>query len=493
MEPFDTPFTQRQAGVLMPLASLPSHWGVGDLGPNSYDFVNLLADTGVRVWQILPLNPLGFGNSPYQPYSSFAGDPLYISPELLQRDGLLGPLVQKEPVQNRIDYNAARARKEQLCRLAFERFVPDEAYEDFLKLEWVSSYAVFITLKKKNDLRCWLEWPKEQKDWPLHPENLDLSPYVEDIAYETFVQYLFYSQWNTLKQYANQKGIRILGDIPFYVGVDSQDVWMGRQNFLLDEEGHPTCVAGVPPDYFSPTGQRWGNPVYNWDQLRETGYDFWLKRLGYAATLFDILRIDHFRAFDTYWKIPASCETAIEGAWLEAPGYEVLESIRQAMPDTPIVAEDLGELRGEVYTLRDHFHFPGMRIVQFTMEPGEEEKQSADTTFQLVYTGTHDNETMAGWYGSKTPELQQKIREILEKQGCSHGNIAQQLVYYTLQHAGFLAIIPVQDILGLGNEARLNTPGTLGSPNWEWKLTDFDALRKALPFFARQLKETQRA
>lgn len=484
---------ERQTGVLMPVASLPSPYGIGDFGPESYRFVDLLSQSGVQVWQILPLNPLGYGNSPYQPYSSFAGDILYVSPTLLHREGLLElcPPPCSSPASG-IDYSAAREHKEKLCREAFGRFVPGEGYSEFIKLPWVFQYAVFLTFKKANDLRCWNEWPEAQKNW-AYDKDLDLEPYDADIRYEMFVQYMFFVQWMQLKEYANSKGVSIMGDIPIYVGIDSMDVWAGKENFMLDENGFPTVVAGVPPDYFSPTGQRWGNPIYNWDRIAETGFDFWIERLRYSSKLFDIVRIDHFRAFDTYWEIDAAEPTAERGVWRNAPGYACFDALLAAIPNIKIVAEDLGDLRPEVYTLRDHYGFHGMRIIQFTFEPGEQVKQTGDREDVIVYTGTHDNQTILGWYLAKPWLKRLGTQYSLWCAGYRTGTIAQRMVAYALGHKAALAVIPIQDILGLDDSARLNTPATLGSPNWEWRLTSLSLLEQALPTFAQQIKDANRA
>jgi 4-alpha-glucanotransferase len=484
---------KRQAGVLMPVASLPGPYGIGDFGPTSRQFVDQLAAAGVKVWQILPLNPLGYGNSPYQPYSSYAGDILYISPEILYQQNLLEqcPAPQGEGSQT-VDYAAMRTFKESLCRTAFARFQPNADYEIFCAQPWVYTYAVFLTFKKKNNLICWNDWPAAQKNWPQNKSDVDLSPYEEDIRYEMFVQYLFYTQWMALKRYANEKGIRIMGDVPIYVGQDSQDVWAGRENFMLTEDGYPTVVAGVPPDYFSPTGQRWGNPIYNWDYMADTGFTFWIERLRYSAQLFDIVRIDHFRAFDTYWEIPASEPTAENGVWREAPGYACFDAILKALPNIDLVAEDLGDLRPEVYVLRDAYGFKGMRIVQFTFEPGEMEKQTGDKENLIVYTGTHDNQTILGWYQAKTlPQRIAACRE-LRRLGFREGTVPQRFVAYALGHKAELAVIPVQDIMGLDDHARLNTPGTVGSPNWEWRLPSLQQLAPAMQFFAQQIKSSNR-
>lgn len=481
----------RKAGVLLPVASLPSNYGIGDFGTSAYEFIDVIVEMGMKLWQILPLNPLGYGNSPYQPYSSFAGDELYISLEKLQECGLLEELPKPfHKKEERIDYPAVRAYKEQFLKKAFERFSPDEEYEVFASMEWVKEYAVFITLKKANGLKCWNEWKKEDQRW-IQDKKLDLTPFQEQIQYEIFLQYMFYRQWKSLKEYANQKGILVMGDIPFYVGIDSLDVWANQKCFLLDGS-RPTYIAGVPPDYFSEVGQRWGNPIYNWEYLKKTKFRFWMDRIGYNKNLYDIIRIDHFRAFDTFWKIPASCETAIEGEWIEAPGYEVFDTLYEQMPDVEIVAEDLGDLRPEVYELRDHYHLKGMKIFQFAMDLAENNNDFEDRENMIIYTGTHDNQTMMGWFLAQEEEYQEEILHNLKELGYQQKELIDRFDAYVMDSIADWAILPVQDILGLCDKARLNTPGTMGSPNWEWELVDLIGLKKKSKTIHKMIVESKR-
>lgn len=470
----------REAGILLPLSSLPSEHGIGDMGKYSFELIDLLKTGGFHIWQILPLNPQGFGNSPYQPYSSYAGDEIYISLDELYEEGLL----QKEPPKfnekhSSVDYERVRSFKEIYLKQAFLNFTPEDEYEEFIKQEWVYLYGVFLTLKKKNNLRCWNEWELGEKEW-IKTREFDVSVYEEDIRYEMFVQYIFYKQWMKVKSYANKNGIKIMGDIPFYVGIDSLDVWANQKCFLLGADGKPTFIAGVPPDYFSATGQRWGNPIYDWKYLKKEDYKFWLDRIAYNSKLFDIIRIDHFRAFDTYWKIPATCETAIEGEWVEAPGYEVFDLIVEKFKKIQIIAEDLGDLREEVHILKNHYGLKGMKIVQFTFDPRENNNNFEDTRNMVIYTGSHDNQTIRGWYESQNENTQDAIRKALEKAGYEDRVISRRFIRLTLDSIADMAIFPLQDFLNLGDEARINTPGTVGSPNWEWKLTNFHKLRKEI-------------
>jgi 4-alpha-glucanotransferase len=472
----------REAGILLPLSSLPSDYGIGDMGKYSFELIDLLKKGGFHIWQILPLNPLGYGNSPYQPYSSFAGDEIYISLDELVQDGLLAEKPPKFGQSNHyVDYENVRKFKEFYLKKAFQNFKADTEYETFVQQEWVYLYAVFLTLKKQNGLRCWNEWEIEQKEW-IKTRNFDVSEYDNDINYEMFVQFLFYKQWMKLKNYANKKGIRVMGDIPFYVGIDSLDVWANQECFLLGADGKPTFIAGVPPDYFSATGQRWGNPIYNWDYLKKHEYQFWLDRIAYNSKLFDIIRIDHFRAFDTYWKIPATCETAIEGEWLEAPGYQLFDRIVKNFPEVEIIAEDLGDLREEVHELKNHYGLKGMKIVQFTFDPNENNNNFEDIENMVIYTGSHDNQTIKGWFLSHKKETQDGIKKALKRLGYKDKIISKRFVRLTLDSIADMAILPLQDVIDLGDEGRINTPGTLGSPNWEWKLTNFRKFNKEIKF-----------
>lgn len=479
----------RKAGILMPVASLPSPYGIGDFGEDSYRFIDLMKQAGITLWQILPLNPLGYGNSPYQPYSSFAGDELYISLDLLEKDGLLENTKPYHKNYTHIDYQGVRAYKEKYLKKAYKNFKlqqnsskssmqRNQEYHEFIKQEWVYPYAVYLTIKKQNNLICWNEWPKDQQTWIINKEY-DISHLEDKIAYEMFLQYEFFSQWMNLKEYANRNGIEIMGDIPIYVGIDSLDVWSNQECFLLDADSKPAFVAGVPPDYFSKTGQRWGNPIYDWDYIEKTGFDFWLKRLSYNSKLFDIIRIDHFRAFDTYWKIPASCDTAIEGEWVEAPGYQLFDKVFKEFKDIKIVVEDLGDLRPEVLSLRDYYGFKGMRIVQFNFNPREEENSNYDHVENLIlYTGTHDNQTMKGWYQSQNPKVKKRVLRDLKSSHCTEGSPAWRFVDFTYKQDSYMSIVPMQDILELDDKGRINTPGTLGTPNWEWKMNSLEPFEK---------------
>lgn len=477
----------RKAGILLAVSSLPSTTGIGDFGPACYQFIDDLKKCGMKYWQILPLNPLGYGNSPYQPYSSFAIDDLYLSLERLKEEGLIADYKPYNVQAKRVDYAAVRAFKEPYLYEAYQNFQPDEAYNEFIQNAWVYNYAVFKALKKHNDDKIWFDWPNKQKNW-IKNHEFDIEPFKEDIHLEMFIQYKLYQQWTNVKNYANAHDIQCIGDIPIYVGIDSEDVWSHQESFLLDDEGRPTFIAGVPPDYFSKTGQRWGNPIYNWEYMQANHFKFWEKRLAYNLQLFDVVRIDHFRAFDTYWKIPADCPTAQEGEWVEACGYELFDHLIKTLPSFNIIAEDLGDLRKEVLMLRDHYHFPGMKVIEFTFNPWHVE--SNPNKNMIVYPGTHDNQTLRSWYEGQS--LRFKLRTRWALRNYAHTSMCDRFLEYTFCDEADTAIIAMQDILKLDDQARMNTPGTIGSPNWEWKMVDFTSFEQRIPTLRKMLAKGNR-
>ena len=481
----------RTSGILLAISSLNSKYGVGDFGKEAYKFVDIIQKIGFTIWQLLPLNPLGYGNSPYQPYSSQAGDEIYISPDLLYEQGLLKKKPKTLENNDRVDYEKARKLKAEILKEAFKNFKKDKDYEEFIKFDFVYKYAVFLTLKKANNLNIWNKWDKEQKNWIID-KKLDLSKYNEGIEYEMFVQYIFYKQWTDLKKYANSKGIRIMGDIPFYVGLDSLDVWENQKSFLLNKNGNPKFIAGVPPDYFCKDGQRWGNPIYDWKYLKENDYDFWIKRIEYNAKLYDILRIDHFRAFDTYWQVNARNKTAKAGEWIEAPGYEVFDLIKKKFPKLEIVAEDLGGLRKEVLQLRDHYNLKGMKILLFSLDPNEGNNNFSDKKNMIIYTGTHDNQTAMGFFESQDQKTKDYIIKLFKEHNYDTQNIANGFLEMTFDSIADYAIVPVQDILGLDDSARMNTPSTLNNINWSFKLNSMEKLEEKTDYLHKLLKKTKR-
>lgn len=481
---------KKDAGILMPVLSLPNKYGCGDFGKVAYEFVDKIAKAGFSIWQILPLQPLGYGESPYQPYSSKAMDELYISLDMLVEDGLLKkdevePLNEDEIV---IKYQEVRKYKNELLKIAYSRFKESKEFLEFKELKWVKDYALFLTFKKENELKSWQEWEHDLKFYP-EEKNVDLDKYLDKINYEIFVQFLLTSQWNKLRKYANKKGLKIMGDVPIYVGLDSEDVWNHKDCFLLDSEARPTFIAGVPPDAFSQTGQRWGNPIYDWEKIEEDDFEFWLDRLNFASNVYDIVRIDHFRAFSSYWKVPVWCDTAMVGEWVNAPGYKMFDTLFEKYPDINIVAEDLGDNMDDVYVLRDHFNLKGMIITQ-QMFDGSYYGDTLEK--QIAYTGTHDNDTIEGWFNKMNPEHQLEVVRELAKLGYKNMNIADAMVKFTLTRKAETAILPVQDILRLSSNARINAPGQLSSFNWTWRLSELDCLDDDLKRIKKLLKETGR-
>ena len=476
---------KRQMGILLSISSLPSNYGIGDFGKEARQFIDTLENHKVTLWQLLPMNPMGYGHSPYQPYSSKAGEPLLISLDQLLEDGYIQSIEPKAFNKDEIEYEAVESYKEAYYQEAYQTMKNNsektKAFEAFKKAQpWVNDYGVFYAFKKHHGLRSWLEWDEEYKKWPQTKDEELVSKHSEAIEYAIFLQFLFYTQWHKLKDYAHSKGIQILGDIPFYVGIDSLDVWTNQDQFLLDKEGHPTFIAGVPPDYFSPTGQRWGNPIYDWEHMEEDNYAFWIDRLAYVSTMFDIIRIDHFRAFDTYWKIIASCPTAVDGKWIIGPRHDFFNAVKKALPNIQIVAEDLGDLRPEVLELRDDFKFPGMQVIQFHFDPYTDNKPVEDVKNLVVYTGTHDNQTLWAWYLELPFDKRRATWNYLTEHGYTEATIDKRWIHYCLDTKADTVIFPVPDLLCYGDEARLNTPGTVGDPNWKWRLDKFDNLNKVL-------------
>ena len=465
----------RKAGVLMPVSALPSRIGAGELGEAAFHFIELLKKNHVKIWQILPLNPVGYGNSPYQPYSSCAGDELYISLDTLAEEGLLKtkPEAFQENAR-KVDYEAVRAYREPFLREAFAAFTEkkgqeEAAYKEFTAQEWVYEYGVFRALKKANNGDCWNDWPEEYRTWPENRQELSAEVEAE-AQYQMFLQYLFYTQWMTVKRAANEAGIEIMGDVPFYVGQDSVDVWGGKDNFLLDTDGRPIFIAGVPPDYFSATGQLWGNPLYDWDAHDCEGYQWWISRVKNQLQILDILRIDHFRGFEAYWAVPYGEPTAVNGQWQKGPEGKLFSAIQNALGESlPIIAEDLGVITPEVEALRDSFAFPGMKVLQFAFEDTGESSflpHQFTTPNCVCYTGTHDNDTTLGWYETLRDDCKHKLRRYLH--AVDTDTISLQLIRLCLSSTAAYAIFPLQDVLDIGKEGRMNMPGRAAG-NWSWR------------------------
>lgn len=486
----------RLSGILLHPTSLPSPYGVGDLGEEAFAFVDFLHQAGQHLWQVLPLTQTGFGDSPYQSYSAFAGQPLLISPKHLLTLGLLEEweLEDCPPYdQTHVDYPVVIPWKYNLLKKAFSRF---ETTSDKMLLEefhsfylanqfWLDDYSLFMACKDGHDGVSWQDWPEEYKTPSSEVRQKIQDQFSAGVAYYQFIQFIFFKEWYALKEYANDKDIKIIGDIPIFVSMDSADVWANQSLFQLDSKGFPTVVAGVPPDYFSSTGQLWGNPLYDWDKHKDTEYSWWISRLRNQLDLLDYLRIDHFRGFEAYWAVPYGEKTAENGSWIPGPKEDLFLAIEHALGNhLPIIAEDLGVITPEVEWLRDMFHFPGMKVLQFAFESTGESSflpHQYTTTNCVCYTGTHDNDTTAGWYETASEASKDKIRRYMNTDGSS---ISWDFIRTCLSSISAYAIFPLQDVLQLGKEARMNIPGTC-TGNWSFRFLK-GALTSEL---AEQLKQ----
>jgi 4-alpha-glucanotransferase len=473
--PADNP--NRAAGLLLHPTSLPSPYGIGDLGPAAFAWIDALAHAGQRWWQILPLGPTGFGDSPYQAFSAFAGNPLLVSPQYLREDGLLDmpDLDGADFPAEHVDFGTVITFKHQLLARAWENYqagkAPDlrEPFTAFVRAHasWLDDFALFMALKDAHEGRGWQEWPSEaRRRLPgfLRQARLRLAG---AIGLHQFSQFLFFRQWQSLREYAHRRNVRIIGDIPIFVSADSADVWANPELFLLDAERRPKAVAGVPPDYFSDTGQLWGNPLYDWEAMRRAQFAWWVARFRALMEQVDLVRLDHFRGFEAYWEVPAGRPNAIEGRWVKAPGKELLTTLRTELGRLPILAEDLGVITAEVQALRTDFGLPGMRVLQFAFadnakNPFLPHNFVANT---VVYTGTHDNDTTLGWYQSTTDYEKDHVRRYLARDG---GDIVWDLIRLAWASVADLAIAPLQDVLSLASEARMNFPGR-PEGNWSWR------------------------
>ncbi len=469
---------RRASGILLHPTSLPGPFGIGELGDEAYRFIDFLASSKQSLWQVLPLGPTGYGDSPYASLSSFAGNHLLISLRQLAKEHLLdAAALTHAPAfsATAVDYAAVIAFKMPLLRQSFETFRTSASpqqqatYRQFRldNQHWLDDYALFMALREEFGGLPWTQWPPDiAKRQPLA-----LATWRDRLAahidFQGYLQYQFHRQWNALRRYAAARGIRIVGDLPIFVAHDSADVWAHPELFYLDAAGLPTVVSGVPPDYFSATGQRWGNPLYRWDKLAETGYAWWIERFRATLALVDLVRLDHFRGFQGYWEIPAEEETAIKGRWVPGPGADLFKALKKALRHVPAIAEDLGVITPDVVALRKQFHFPSMRVLQFAFDSDGTNEHLPHNYEQncLVYTGTHDNDTTIGWYHSRGPEEQHMAREYLATDGRT---IHLDLIRLAFSSVAVFAIVPLQDVLGLGNEARMNMPGR-ATGNWTWR------------------------
>jgi len=474
---------RRESGILLHITSLPSDHGIGALGFHARRFADFLAAAGQRIWQVLPLNPTdtALGNSPYSSSSAFACNPLLVSLERMVQEGSLSPEdlgdVPRFPA-GRVDYPAVTAHKNALFRKAFARFQErerEEAFQTFRRdhADWLEDYALFVALKERFQGEPWNRWPRELRDRDPDALAAARESLAQRVGFERFVQYLFHRQWASLREHCAGLGVRIFGDLSFYVNHDSADVWTHPELFHLDGDRNPVTVAGVPPDYFSRTGQLWGNPVYRWDRLQESGYAWWFRRLQRNLQLFDLVRIDHFRGFAAYWEVPAKEKTAIGGAWVPGPGEKFFHALKDRFPSLPIVAEDLGLITPDVRELMNRFGLPGMKVLLFAFGDNLATNPYVPHNHVkncLVYTGTHDNNTVRGWFET---EMEAGDRSRMERYlGRTIGgeNVVREMLRAALMSVARIAVLPMQDVLGLGREARMNTPA-VARGNWEWQLT----------------------
>ncbi|MEN9937720.1 MAG: 4-alpha-glucanotransferase [Chloroflexota bacterium] len=483
----------RTSGILLHPTSLPSRWGIGDLGAAAYAFVDFLEAAGQQCWQVMPLGPTGYGDSPYQSFSSFAGNPLLVSPDVLLAEGLLAdedladaPALPAEAV----DYGAVIPFKQALLRRSFKRFQAGAEPEvhaafDAFRQEralWLEDYALFMALKQRHG-GAWPDWEPALARHEPKAVAAAAQELADEVAFQSYAQFLFFRQWEALRRYANESGVKIIGDIPIFVAYDSADVWGSRELFHIGEDNRPTVVAGVPPDYFSATGQLWGNPLYRWDVLAQQGYGWWIERLRAVFALVDIVRLDHFRGFAAYWEVPAGEETAINGMWVPGPGGALFDAARAALGELPIIAEDLGVITPDVEALRDGYGFPGMKVLQFAFGGSAQGPYLPHNYTQpfVVYTGTHDNDTTVGWWRTLDEQGRTHVQLYLGRSG---EDISWDLIRLALGSVAEAAIVPLQDVLKLGSEARMNTPGRPAG-NWSWRYTE-GALE---PFIAGRLRQ----
>lgn len=484
----------RRSGVLMPLASLPGPFGIGCFSGHAYAFVDFLEKAGQSAWQILPLGPLSYGDSPYQSFSTFAGNPYFIDPETLVEEGLLKEQECRSfdfgSDPECTDYEKLYRNRFRLLKIAHNRFKPGEEYDRFIKDNrfWLDDYVLFMSLKDSMNGIPLSDWPEDIR--LRKKEALDGARRIHenDMEFYRFQQYEFFRQWKKLKAYANGKGIQIIGDLPIYVAYDSADVWANPSLFQMGPGLVPTCVAGCPPDFFSTTGQLWGNPLYEWDRHIETGYSWWIERIRKCFELYDVLRIDHFRAFAGYYSIPFGSETAEHGNWIKGPGYQLFSAVRESLGNKPIIAENLGFITPDVDELLVKCGFPGMKVLQFAFDPWDDKGASEYLPHNyernsVVYTGTHDNDTTAGWYASLKNDEKKKVRTYLRVKDRS--GVCAGMIHIAMGSVSELSVIPIQDWLELGSEARINIPSTLGG-NWCWRMSE-DALTDSLALRIREM------
>lgn len=478
----------RRAGILCPLFSVPGNQGIGDLGQKTLKMIDAIADAGYSVWQMLPLQHTGYSHSPYQTISSFAGDPIYINLDRLAEAGLLAQssIVNCNKFRDYVDYEEVRKFKEVFFRRAFRSFKKNYAdwkdeFEAFKKEAfWLDDWTYYYLFRTFYEGRPWNEWEEEYKNFPLEKDGekqIDLKQYQDEMLYIQFLQFMFYRQFDEVARYARSKGVKLMGDVPFYVDYDSADVWAMRENFLLDAKGNPRYVGGLPPDAFNAEGTRWGMPVYNFSAQQKNHYVYWMKRMKWMERCFDMVRLGHFRGFDTFWAIPAR-GTAAEGKWVLGPREELMHKIRVECPRLELVAEVLGMMRPEVRELEREFSIPGMDVLQYRMEARQLKRPVEEDV--VLYTGTHDHASLEELYGSFDNNRRISLRRFFKKRGYPYRAFHDMVVHYALDTEAELVMLPVQDIMGLKGQARTNNPAEDPETNWTWKLKDFKQLPKDL-------------
>ncbi len=465
----------RKSGILMHITSLPGPYGIGTMGQSAYEFVDFLSKAGQSCWQILPLSPTGYGDSPYQAFSTFAGNHYLIDLDTLVSQGLLNREELEDVFwgqdESRVDFGLIYQQRTALLKKAYARFTDDEALDAFRRdnADWLEDYGLFMALKEAFHGRDWQNWSISLL--MRLPAVLDgyRQELADQIRFQCFLQYEFFRQWKALRRYANEKGIRIIGDVPIYVPLDSADVWANPELFRLNAQRRPQMVAGCPPDSFSADGQRWGNPLYDWQKMKNTAYDWWIRRLRAASEMYDVVRIDHFRGFESYWAIPADEPTAVNGSWEKGPGMDFFHAVQKALPELSMIAEDLGYVTPEVRKLQEDSGYPGMKVLQFAFDSRETGNYfpHAYTAHSVCYSGTHDNLTLAQWLQEAAPEDVEAAKAYLglnQQEGYVQG-----MIRGCMSSVSNLCVVQMQDYLELGSQARMNFPGTLSQNNWTWR------------------------
>ena len=484
----------RESGILMHITSLPGPYGIGTMGKQAYAFVDFLEKSGQSYWQILPLTPTGYGDSPYQSFSACAGNHYLIDLDTLVEEGLLKK-AEIETVnwgedETLVDFGTMYRERAKVLKLACDRFQPDEAYEAFVAENetWLADYAIFMALKAENDGKTWLNWEESLKNHDASALAEKREARKETVELQYFLQFIFDKQWKALRGYANEKGIRIIGDVPIYVPLDSADVWAAPELFQLDASRRPEVVAGCPPDAFTADGQLWGNPIYDWQKMHETDYAWWIKRLKAAEKLYDVVRIDHFRGFESYWAVPAGDDTARNGKWVKGPGMDFINAVKKHLPDLDFIAEDLGYMTPEVRQLQLDSGYPGMKVIQFAFDSREESDYLPHLypVDSVCYTGTHDNVTLQQWFDEASPEDIAYAKAYLglnKEEGYIWGMIRSGM-----SSVSRICVVQMQDYLELGKFARMNFPGTLSMDNWTWRAEqgfDSDALADKIGYLTK--------